>query len=146
MTEKGRFHFWYRWLLFVSLLNVVIGLVIAWFPASKLFELHTTALGANFFNGTLPGEAEEMRRFFYGITGGTIAGYFLLQTMIVLYPFRRRERWAWHAVLWAILLWFVTDSTLSMLHGALFNVWMINIPSLVLTLLPLLMTYRYFHH
>ena len=144
MNENRQFRFWYRWLLAVSILNLIIGVIIALLPGSFLFEAHTAALSEAFFGGVLPEQAEQMRRFFFGIIGGTIAGYFLLQTLIVLFPFRNGERWAWHAVFWAILLWFVIDSTLSILHGAFFNVWMINIPALLLTLIPLVFTRKFF--
>jgi hypothetical protein len=145
MIKNSTFRFWYKWLLAVSFLNMIMGIIIALFPGSFLFEAHTEALSKTFFEGVLPWQAELMRRFFFGIIGGTIAGYFLLQTLIVLFPFRNGERWAWHAVFWAILLWFMIDSTLSILHGAFFNVWMINIPSLLLTLIPLLFTHSSFN-
>jgi hypothetical protein len=144
MTEKVSFRFWYYWLLSASLMSLAAGILIALFPGSFLFEMHTSALSEVFVGEELTEGTEQMRRFFFGIIGGTIAGYFLLQTLIVLFPFRKGERWAWHAIFWAILLWFTIDSTLSILHGAFFNVWMINIPSLLLTLIPLLFTRKFF--
>jgi hypothetical protein len=145
MPEYPKFRFWYTWLLSVSILSVVTGLIIALFPGSFMFEHHTTALEQSFFDGQMDNDADHMRRFFFGIIGGTIAGYFLLQTFIVIYAFKKREIWSWYAILLAILLWFITDSILSLWHGAFFNVWMINIPSLALTIVPLAMTRRYFH-
>lgn len=138
------FGFWHKWLLAVSVLNVVIGLVIAVLPDSALFALHASATADVFFDGDMPAQAAELRAFLFGPLGGTIAGYFLMQTFVVWGPFRRREPWAWHAILWAMLLWFVVDSAMSTLHGAFFNVWMINLSTLVLVGLPLLMTRRAF--
>ena len=138
------FDFWHRWLLVVSALLTLLGLVIAIFPDSFLFATHIAATGEVFFDGTVPPDSAELRSFLFAPIGGTIAGYFLLQTMIVWGPFRDREPWAWYAILGALLLWFVTDSTLSILHGALFNVWMVNIWTLLLVGLPLLMTRRAF--
>lgn len=134
------FKFWHRWLLAVSIATVLVGLVIAFFPDSPVFDAHTAAIEEAFFDGTMPGEAGELRAFLFAPIGGTIAGYFLMQSIVVWGPFRRRERWAWHAVLWPMLLWFCVDSALSIAHGAFFNVWMINIWTLVLVGLPLLMT------
>lgn len=145
MKEVKNFRFWFVWLLAASILNLIIGLVIAFFPGSFLFEHHTADLTDTFFDGFMSSNAERVRQFFFGIIGGTIAGYFFLQTMIVLFPFRKRERWAWHAIFWAILVWFITDSLLSIIHGAFFNVWMINIPALLVTIIPLLFTYNKFH-
>lgn len=142
--SESHFTFWYRWLLAVSVFSIVVGMVIALLPGSFLFSAHTDAIAGRFFDGAIPPEAMRFRSFLFGIIGGTIAGYFLLQTLIVWFPFYRKERWAWHAIFWTILLWFITDSTLSLLHGAFFNVWMINIPALLATMIPLLFTHRYF--
>lgn len=144
MFQNKQFRFWFNWLFIVSVLHFFMGFIIAFFPGSFLFGAHTSALSEAFFGGMIPEQAEQMRRFFFGIIGGTIAGYFLIQTLIVLFPFRKRERWAWHAIFWAILIWFFIDSLLSISRGAFFNVWMINIPSLLLTLIPLLFTQKFF--
>lgn len=138
------FDFWCRWLLFVSLLSVAVGLAIAFFPDSALFVFHTAAIEKAFFGGSIPEEAAQLRAFLFGPLGGTIAGYFLMQTFIVWGPFWRREPWAWHAVLWPMLLWFAVDSGMSIYHGAFFNVWMINVWTLLLVGVALAMTYRDF--
>lgn len=135
------FRFWHRWLLVVSYLFLAQGLFVALWPGSVLLAPHTDATGRVFFGGALPAEAEALRVFLFAPLGATIAGFYLLQVFIVHGPFRRREAWAWHAVLWATLLWFVVDSALSAARGALFNVWMINVWPLLLVGLPLAGTY-----
>ena len=142
--NNRRFNFWHKWLLGISILNILMGLLIALAPNSFLFGFHTEAIAETFFRGYLPEEAASLRTFLFGIIGGTIAGYFLLQTLIIWIPFYRREPWAWHAILWAMVLWFVVDSSLSIYHGAFFNVWMINVWPLLLTGVALAMTYRDF--
>lgn len=142
--KTKHFEFWYKWLLAVSICNIILGLIIALAPSSFFFQYHTEAITQIFFSGYLPGEAQQLRRFLCGIAGGTIAGYFLLQTCIVWIPFYRRELWSWQAIFWAMLLWFVIDSGMSIYHGAYFNIWMINIWPLLLTLFPLVMTYKSF--
>jgi len=143
MDDK-KFRFWQKWLLIVSIFFAVMGLIIALLPGGIMFHPHIDSTAELFFGGPIPEEAENLRTFLFGIIGGTVAGYFLLQIFIVRGPFQRREPWAWHAILWAMLLWFVIDSTLSISHGAFFNVWMINIWTLVLVGLPLMMTRKYF--
>jgi hypothetical protein len=139
-----KFKFWYNWLLIVSVCNIVIGLLIAFFPNSFLFHYHTEAISETFFNGLLSNETLQLKAFFFGIIGGTISGYFLLQTLIVWISFYRKELWSWHAIFWAISLWFIVDSSLSFYHKAYFNILMINIWSFLLTVLPLIMTYKHF--
>lgn len=134
------FNFWHKWLLFVSLLLTAGGLAIAFFPNSFIFDMHTDAIERHFFNDLMPEEAADLRAFLFGPLGGTIAGYFLIQTFIVWKPFYRREPWAWHAILWPLLLWFVADSGMSIYHGAFFNVWIVNLWTLILVGLPLVVT------
>lgn len=138
------FNFWYRWLLLISIISVVIGLGIALFPARSPIAPYTSAIESTFFSGSMPAEAADLQAFLFGPLGGTIAGYFLMQTFIIWGPFWRRELWAWHAVLWSLLLWFVVDSGMSIYHGARFNVWMINGWTLLLVGLPLAATRRGF--
>jgi hypothetical protein len=142
--QPDGFDFWRRWLLVVSLMFTIVGLAIAIVPDAPLLAVHTSALERVFFGGSMPEPAAQLRRLLLGPLGGTIAGYFLLQAFVVSGPFRRREPWAWHAVLWPMLLWFVVDSGMSVYHGAFFNVWMINVWTLLLVGLPLAMTRRAF--
>jgi len=122
-----------------------VGILIALLPGSILFEHHTYATANHFFNSEyLSSEAENLRKFLFAPIGGTVAGYFLLQSFIVWGPFTRKEPWAWHAITGALLLWFVIDSSMSFYHGAIYNVWMINLWTLLLVGLPLVMTYKYF--
>lgn len=134
------FNFWYKWLYVVSIIFACAGLIIAFLPDSLFLAFHTTAIELRFFEGSLPEEANRLRKFLFGPLGGTITGYYLMQLFIVKGPFRRQEPWAWHAIFWPIVLWFLIDSSISVYHGAFFNVWMINIWSLFFTGLPLVMT------
>jgi len=131
-------------LLVVSIFLTIVGVGVAVAPESVFLALHTSATADAFFGGAMPDDAAAMRAFLLGPLGGTIAGYFLMQTFILMVPFRRRERWAWHAILWALVLWFVVDSTMSIYQGALFNVLLVNVWTVVLVGLPLAMTYRAF--
>jgi hypothetical protein len=62
--------------------------IIALFPGSFLLEPHMAGLTEAIFGGVLPEQTEQMRRFFCGIIGGTVAGCFLLQRLIVLFQFQ----------------------------------------------------------
>lgn len=140
-----RFEFWRRWLFGVTLFFIALGMAVALFPGSPLFSAWNQAAADLFFSGALPKEAAVFRSFLFGPLGGTKAGFYLLQAFIVWRPFARREKWAWHAVLWSMLLWFVVDSEVSIHHGAWFNVWMVNLVPVALIGLPLAMTFRVFY-
>ncbi|MDR9419583.1 hypothetical protein [Gracilimonas sp.] len=143
MGEKY-FKFWYRWLLTVSLISVLGGIFIAFLGHSTLFEFHNSRIAETFFQGRIPENAEYFKQFIYGPLGGTISGYFILQFFIVKYAFRSKQPWSWNAIVYGLLTWFLIDSTLSVIHGAYFNVYTINLATLLLHAPPLVMTYNHF--
>jgi hypothetical protein len=143
MSERA-FLFWQRWLLAASALFCAFGLFVALLPNAALLAPWNAAVAEAFYAGAEPEGAAGFRAFVLGPLGGTIAGFYLLQAFVARYPFAERRRWAWGATAGSHLLWFVTDSSLSLGRGAAFNVWMINLAPLVAFGLPLGMTWRAF--
>jgi hypothetical protein len=138
------FESWRRWILLSSMFFTLFGVVAAVAPDSALFEIWIHGVDRVFFEGTISPQARAMRGFLMGPLGGTIAGSYLMQTFIVAGPFKRRERWAWHALLWPMLLWFCVDSTVSALHGAYFNIYLINLVPVLVFGVPLIATWPMF--
>lgn len=62
----------------------------------------------------------------YGVLGAVMIGWMVLLLAVVVGPLRRRERWAWNAVTLSMTLWFLADTTLSLVLDspthAVFNV------------------------
>ncbi len=141
----ANFTFWHRWLLLASIFLAAFGIFVACFPDSPLLSLWNAAVARRFFDGAVPEQAQALKSFLFGPLGATIAGFYVLQTFIVWNAFRRKEKWAWRAIVAGTLLWFVVDSSRSLYHEAFFNVWMINLPALALSGIPLTMTFRYFY-
>jgi hypothetical protein len=113
-----RFEFWRKWLLIATIFFIVLGIGLALFPANPLFSSWNQAAADLFFGGAMPKETAAFKSFLFGPLGGIMAGSYLLQAFIVWGPFKQREKWAWHAVWWSMLLWFVVDSAVSIHHGA----------------------------
>ena len=134
------FETWHRLILYSSVFFVFFGVAAAVAPHSGLFDFWIMEIDRTFFAGEVSSQAKEMRGFLMGPLGGTIAGSYLLQVFIVAVPFKRRGNWAWHAVLWSMLLWFCVDSTISVAHGAYFNVYLVNVMPLILFGIPLAAT------
>lgn len=134
------FESWRRWILVSSVFFTIFGVVAAVAVHSGLFEPWIQGVDRVFFEGRITPQARAMRGFLMGPLGGTIAGSYLMQTFIVAVPFKRRERWAWHAMAWPLLLWFCVDSAVSAFHGAYFNVYLINLVPLVVFGVPLMAT------
>ncbi len=99
---------------------------------------------ALFHQPELPAQATKVFRFILAPFGATTAGYFVLQYFIAANAFAKQEKWAYNAILYAFFLWFITDTTLSFYHQAYFNIWMANIPALLLTAPVFLGTRKYF--
>ncbi len=134
------FDCWCRWLLWASAFFVGFGVVAAIAPHSGLFDFWIGEIDNHFFAGEIGASALAMRSFLMGPLGATIAGSYLLQVFVIAVPFRNREAWAWHAVVWATLLWIVVDSTMSAIAGAYFNIYLINLMPLVVFGIPLAAT------
>lgn len=105
-------------------------------PPASLWELW---IGEFLLGRPLDEGEERLYDFIRGPLGGTMAGYYVLQTAIVAVPLRRGERWAWWAVLAGVGVWFLADSAVSLAHGAVFNVLRVNLFALVVTVVPLLL-------
>ncbi len=138
------FEAWRRFLFAASVFFAVFGLVAAVGIHTFLFDMWTSQIDAVFFGGQPSESALAMRNFLMGPLGGTIAGSYTLQSFIVAVPFKNREPWAWWAVLIGMLVWFVIDSSVSLWHGAVFNVWMINLTPIVVFGIPLIATRKAF--
>lgn len=136
IADSGRsFGFWYRWLL------------AALAPDSFIFDFYNRQLTARFWGSTeVPENVREVRLFLFGPLGGTIAGKYVLLFYAVRFGFKRRERWAWWAILISHLAWFVIDSSVSFYHRAYFNfnILLINITPVIVYGIPLLLTWKYF--
>lgn len=138
------FEFWQRWLLVASLGFAVLGILVAVQPFGPLFAMRNAAIAETFLGGRWSPESISYHAFSSGALGGTIVGFYVLQAFIVAVPFRRRERWAWHAIVWGTVLWFLVDSAVSLWHGAAFNVYMVNVVPIAIFGLPLVATFGAF--
>jgi hypothetical protein len=144
MTE-ARFQFWRKWLTWANVLTIGVGLLVAFAGNSIFFSAHNAFTQQVFFpdSGFSP-EVLQLKNWLFGIIGGTIVGFHVLMVMISEHAFRRRERWAWQAMMWGMISWFCIDSGISWYYGAVHNIVLINLPALVLIGVPLVVTRRVF--
>lgn len=77
-------------------------------------------------DGAILDDQRPYIRLVCGILGAVIVGWMMTIAAIVAGPLRRREPWAWWAIVSATLVWFILDTGLSLSLGfvghALFNV------------------------
>lgn len=129
-----------RVLTWVCAASIGIGLMAAFAIRSLPFAYYNASTAAAFFDGTMSADALAWQRFAYGLIGAAIAGHFIVLTGAL----RRapRERWVLHAVASSMTAWFVVDTAGSLMHGGLFNVLQINVPSYAATMIPAWIAYR----
>ncbi|MGA9141848.1 MAG: hypothetical protein WBZ29_16600 [Methanocella sp.] len=142
--SDSRFLLWRNWLLAVCAVVIIFGLVIALLSWSPLFGIFNGLVNGVFWNGSAPdGNTGEFVLWTYGMLGATMAGWGVTLAFIVFYPFTKKERWAWNAIVLSLLLWFAVDTLMSAYTRAYFNV-AINIILIIAAGIPLIMTRRNF--
>lgn len=127
-----------RLVLAASVMGVGSGLMIAFAGDTRVFELWWQALGAAHYAGEpVPHDVRAAMLAFFGRIGGATAGQLVILAWMAKQAIARGERWAIGASLASVLAWFMVDSAYSLAANAAFNVVMVNVPTLVLTLPPL---------
>ncbi len=143
--DEQKFLFWQKCLTWANVLTLGVGLLVAFAGNSIFFEIHNGYTQDVFFQGNeIEGDMLKFKNWLFGIIGGTIVGFHLLMIMISENAFKQKEKWAYKALWYALLSWFVIDSSISLYTGALHNIVIINLVALLLIGLPLMMTRRAF--
>jgi hypothetical protein len=76
----------------------------------------------------------------YGAWGGTVAGFGLLLAVTARTLFQSENKRLRYGVLAALTLWFVVDSTVSLVHGAWGSALFINLPAYLALGTPILLS------
>lgn len=128
-----------RFVEMVSWFFVVLGISLPFAFHTLPFSMYRKALAAWAYGGAaIPSADEKLLGLMLGITGGSIAGKWLVHALIARGPLAEGKAWARDLTLAGLALWFLADSAASLMLGASFNVWMINLAPLLLVGLPLL--------
>lgn len=139
--KDTKFRFWQQWLTWANAMTLIVGLVVAFAGNATVFEIHNSYTEQIFFQGkSMQGELLEFKNWLFGIIGGTVVGFHFLMIMISENAFKKKEKWAYHALWGGLLSWFAIDSGISLYYGAIHNLVLINLVALFLIGLPLLMT------
>ena len=139
----GNFAFWQRWLVAVSVLVTAGGLGITLLAGTSIFDtVFDNQINPVFWDTkTTTPETEDFQKWVYGILGATMTGWGIMLAFMAYYPFKTREKWAWTGITAGLVVWFIIDSTVSLLLGVTFNALAVNLPIFFLALVPLLATY-----
>lgn len=140
-----QFTFWGRYLSSMSILFGIQATTWVLFGSFDPLGFYDRLLAQALFEAsTLPFAAATAFSFAVVPLGSTTAAFFLLVHALVRHGFPKRERWCFRAVVAALLLWFCLDSAFSVVHGAWFNVLLVNVPCLLLLGVPLIRLRTFF--
>jgi uncharacterized BrkB/YihY/UPF0761 family membrane protein len=144
MDDK-KFLFWQKWLTYANVMTIIVGLLVAFAGNSLVFEVHNEYTRSIFFESNeLQPDVLNLKNWLFGIIGATIVGFHVLMVMISENSFKKKEPWAYWALWFAMLSWFIIDSGISIYYGAIHNVVIINLVALVLIGFPLIVTRKEF--
>lgn len=116
----GRFVLADRWLLVVAVASTLMGVAMTVAPESPLMRPYTDRVARAFWHqAPVPPAARAHASWLLQILGSTIAGWGVLLTLVVAGPFRRREAWAWWAVLGSVSAWIALDVAVSVMAGVM---------------------------
>ena len=138
--KESSFTFWYRWLLAVSCSLMIFGVYTAFCKSGPLYWPFQTFIDSVFWkdgvttSGTMP-----FGGFVYGVWGAAIAVWGSLLFFISKFAFKKKESWAWWAILASTLLWFLIAAGFSVYYGAFLNA-LGDTVYLLLLVIPLIMT------
>ncbi len=146
MRKPDSFLFWTRWLFIASLLLALQGVTWIIMGSFDPFGIYDGVLSRALLNADqMSDDTLIIYQFMIGLLGATDAAFFVLFAFIAKYPFANQERWAHVALITGFLTWFILDTGLSFHLNAVFNIFYVNVPCLLLIGIPLVATASYFY-
>jgi hypothetical protein len=123
--------------------QVLVGWSAAVAIRSPLWGWHQEPLAAALWGGPFPAVVEPYRTLTMGMLGATMASAAAPMCLVLWVPFRRREQWAWWAVLLSMAVWYPVDTAVSVACSVWVNV-ALNTVVLVSVLVPLAVCWPWF--
>ena len=118
----SHFSFWKTWLLLVAIAITLFGIFMSLFNGTALFAPFDANINPVFWGqAPLPESTIQFQRWVFGAWGATVGGWGVLLIYVAAYPIRRKEPWAWKSIMAGLVVWFVLDTSLSLLHKVYFN-------------------------
>lgn len=138
------FKFWQKWLFGMGIIIAAAGAAMSILSGVGFADLLNRLINPAFWGTSdVGGDVLKFQQFVYAILGATMAAWGVLIAFIAHYPFRKREKWAWNAMLVGTLAWFVLDTTPSAYYKVYANV-VGNAAFLILILLPVVFSRKHF--
>lgn len=137
------YNFWVHWIIAASSIFVLQG--ISWIAIGSFdpFGYYDRMMSIALLESSqLSPESKKVFQFSLVMLGATTAGYFVMFGFVAKHGLLKRQRWAHWTLSAGLGTWFVLDSVASIAAGASFNVWLVNVPCLLVLGIPLLIIYN----
>lgn len=141
--KKRVFHFWSRQIQMAAAVVLALSAVLMLAPSLGEAFFYVVYFQQPASPVAVPIEIQGYLRFANGIIGAVMAGWMMAIIALARGPFVAGERWAWNAIAWPMLGWYVIDTTFSIAHGAWGNV-LLNTGTALMFGVPLLASRRHF--
>ena len=141
--DKMALHFWSRLIQGAAAVVLALSAVLMLAPPLGETFFHLVYFQQPASPVPVPAEIQGYLRFANGIIGAVMAGWMMAVIVLARGPFRAGERFAWNAIAWPLLGWYVIDTTFSIAHGVWGNV-LLNTGTALMFGVPLLASRRHF--
>ncbi len=140
---KARVQFWTGWLTVVNLAVMVFGLSLVLSPALAQLGFSLLVYGDTMRTAEFGPEAVKYMSLAHAVLGAVMFGWGTALLLVARGPFARGAMEGWNITAVSILVWFIPDTSFSLLSGFWQNA-VLNLVFAALYLLPLTATYRVF--
>ena len=141
--NKAALQFWSRLIQLAAAVVLALSAVLMLAPSLGEAFFHLVYFQQPASPVAVPIEIQGYLRFANGIIGAVMAGWMMVIIMLARGPFRAGERFAWNAIAWPLLGWYVIDTAFSAAHGVWGNV-LLNTGTALMFGVPLLASRRHF--
>ena len=140
--KKAALQFWSRLIQLAAAVVLALSAVLMLAPSLGEAFFHLVYFQQPASPVPVPAEIQGYLRFANGIIGAVMAGWMMAVIVLARGPFRAGERFAWNAIAWPLLGWYVIDTTFSIAHGVWGNV-LLNTGTALMFGVPLLASRRH---
>ena len=143
MNKQTNLNFWWRWLVAADIIVIVFGAAQALLPELVRQGFSLLVFGSASYIDTFPQDAIRYITLTHAVMGSVMIGWGVSMMYTLLTQFRTGEWTGWVSPAVALILWFIPDTTMSILTGFWQNA-VLNVGFILLFVIPLAATYKTF--
>ena len=143
MNKTTNLNFWWRWLVAADIIVIVFGAAQALLPDLIRQGFSLLVFGSASYVDTFPQDAIRYITLTHAVMGSAMIGWGVSMMYTLLTQFRNGEWTGWISPAVALILWFIPDTTISIVTGFWQNA-VLNVGFILLFAIPLAATYRTF--